>query len=103
MYKRQILHYFDYLWSTHGGSLMDEGAMLQDLPLSLRVQLTMAMHKKIFTDVPLVSPTHLHLPTCPFPPPPPASPLAGAALPSHRRAHRLPDGPVDAADDRAAR
>ena len=49
--RRRILRYFEYAWSLHGH--MDEGKLMSELPFSLRLQLTLILHRKLFTDVPL--------------------------------------------------
>ena len=50
--RQRVLLYLDYLWGSQG-AVADVGQLIEDLPYTLRLQLTMTMHKKLFTDVPL--------------------------------------------------
>ena len=47
--RRRILRYFEYAWSHHVHT--DEAKLMTELPFSLRLQLTLILHKKLFTDV----------------------------------------------------
>ena len=49
---RERMHeYFDYVFSTMSG--LDEAKLFQEIPVSLRRQLGLAMNRKLFTHVPL--------------------------------------------------
>ena len=51
---RRIIRYFMFLWSsTSHGEFGDEETLLGALPVSLQLQLTVVLHRKIFTEVPL--------------------------------------------------
>ena len=50
--RQRVLLYLDYLWGSQG-AVADVGTLIEDLPYTLRLQLTMTMHRKLFTDVPL--------------------------------------------------
>ena len=48
--RQRVIRYLEYAWSTQG--LCDERNLLDELPFSLRLQLTLETHKKLFSDVP---------------------------------------------------
>ena len=50
--KRKVLTYFEYAWRAHGDSI-DEAKLVADLPFTLRLQLTLLSHRKLFRGVPL--------------------------------------------------
>ena len=44
--RRRILRYFEYSWKN--GSIVDEDKLMSELPFTLRLQLTLILHKKLF-------------------------------------------------------
>jgi len=49
--QRRIMSYYEYKWASHRG--MDENAVLEMLPTSLRVELQISLNRHVFEQIPI--------------------------------------------------